>query len=117
MIIDINDLRAIISEETGMPLDKIHPDSKLISELGVDGDDGYELIESLSNKYNVDLRDIDFDQYFGDATSSPLLIAIRLLLLLLEFLKIIPKGKYPDLSVNDLRQILSTAPSRGVDNS
>ena len=60
MSIDIDELRSIISEETGNPLNKIKPDSKLVSELGIDGDDGYELMELLANKYNVDLSNIDF---------------------------------------------------------
>lgn len=63
MPVDINDLRHIISEATGISFDKIRSDSKLVSELGIGGDDGYELMELLSNKYNVDLSNINFYQY------------------------------------------------------
>jgi acyl carrier protein len=113
MSIDIDELRSIISEETGNPLNKIKPDSKLVSELGIDGDDGYELMELLANKYNVDLSNIDFYQYFGDESISPIYLIMSSILAWLAFFNLIPPGEYPDLTVNDLQQILLTAPSKG----
>ena len=110
MTIDINKLRRIISDETGTPLDKVQPDSKLVSELGVGGDDGYELMETLSNQYNVDLSNIDFYPYFGDESISLVYMLISSILAWLAFFNLIPPGEYPDLTVNDLQQILSTAP-------
>lgn len=110
MPVDINDLRHIISEETGIPFDKIRSDSKLVSELGIGGDDGYELMELLSNKYNVDLSNIDFYPYFGDESISLVYMLISSILAWLAFFNLIPPGEYPDLTVNDLQQILSTAP-------
>lgn len=113
MSIDIDELRSIISEETGNPLNKVQPTSKLVSELGIGGDDGYELMELLANKYNVDLSNIDFYQYFGDESISFVYLLISSIMAWLAFFNLIPPGEYPDLTVNDLQQILLTAPSKG----
>ncbi|WP_444916856.1 DUF1493 family protein [Microbulbifer sp. JMSA003] len=53
-----------ISEFTAVKAEKITPDTLINIDLGVDGDDGKELLEEYSKKFNVDLSTIS-EVYFG----------------------------------------------------
>jgi acyl carrier protein len=53
-----------ISEFTAVKAEKITPNTLINIDLGVDGDDGAELLEEYSKRFNVDLSPIS-EVYFG----------------------------------------------------
>lgn len=61
---------AFISEFTGTDPSKITLETLVNDELGVDGDDGVDLLFEFCAKFNVDLSSID-KLYFGPEGSNP----------------------------------------------
>ena len=72
MIIELDDLCDFISEHQGILKNKVTPNSRIVEDLGIDGEDGYELIDDLIIQYNLDLSEIDFSIYFGSEVINPL---------------------------------------------
>ena len=44
---------------------RLDPNTTLFGDLGVDGDDGSELLAEFSGKFNVDMHNCKVDQHFG----------------------------------------------------
>ena len=40
------------------------PNDRLVEDLGIEGDDGMELIIEFGNRYNVDMNELDPTRYF-----------------------------------------------------
>ncbi len=51
--------------------DSVGPDSRLFSDLGLDGDDAYEFMVAFAAKYKVDLSEFHWLHYFGDEGIDP----------------------------------------------
>ena len=62
-----------ISEFTSVSVEKITPTMLINSDLGIDGDDGLELLEAFSKKFRVDLRSMA-EHHFGAEGLSVLFI-------------------------------------------
>ena len=62
-----------ISEFTGVSSDKISLDTLVNDELGVDGDDGADLLLEFSEKFDVDISNIEY-VYFGSEGVNPFTI-------------------------------------------
>lgn len=70
------ELEAIFLEQAGLKPDELFSNSRLEQDCGVTGDDAWELLEAIHEKFGTDLSDLDFEQYFrGEAEGllSPLL--------------------------------------------
>jgi hypothetical protein len=59
-----NEIIKFISELTSVKAEKISPNTLINIDLGVDGDDGAELLEEYAKRFNVDLTPIS-EVYFG----------------------------------------------------
>jgi acyl carrier protein len=57
---------AFVSEEVGVPLARLTPDTRVVHDLGCDGDDAGELLERFSEKFNVDLSTLQWHRHFSD---------------------------------------------------
>lgn len=44
---------------------EIFRETRLVEDLGIDGDDGSKLIEDFSATFNVDCTEFEFDKYFN----------------------------------------------------
>ncbi len=55
----------IVSEQSGVPTEKLNGATLIEEDLGVTGDDAWEVIEALEKKYNIDLKDFEFLKHFG----------------------------------------------------
>lgn len=62
-----------ISEVTGRKLDKLHLSSRLLHDLGIDGDDAAELVTKYAEAFQVDMKEFEFGKYFR---SEPNLVSI-----------------------------------------
>ena len=58
------DIREFLSEELGVPLEKIGPDTKIIDDLGGDSMIYLELVEEFKKKYNVNVEVRLIGKYF-----------------------------------------------------
>jgi len=54
-----------VADFTGINQDKIGLDSTLLGELGVDGADGWELVEAFGKKFEVDTTNFRAERHFG----------------------------------------------------
>lgn len=62
----VDEVRALLSDYTGRRIEDIHETSELYPDLGIAGDDGYDLIVLLAKRYGADFQGIDLGAYFGD---------------------------------------------------
>ena len=60
-----------VADFTGAKRQRLTPASTLLGDLGVDGADGWELIESFGRAFRVDLSDFRADRHFGPEGSPP----------------------------------------------
>lgn len=59
----LEDIFKIISIHTGISENKIYENSKLGNDLGLDGDDAYEVLEKINSRYKLN---INFKAHFND---------------------------------------------------
>lgn len=59
-----SEIITFVSEFTGVKAEKISPGTLINFDLGVDGDDGAELLKEFSARFGVDLSPIS-ETYFG----------------------------------------------------
>ena len=57
-------LEAIFIEQTGLKADELFPDSRLEQDCGVTGDDAWELLEAIHDKFGTDFTELEFSQHF-----------------------------------------------------
>ncbi len=57
----------LVAEQTGVVPDKIHPSSRLLHDLGMDGDDAVEFFDSLHERFGTDLTHLHehWSEHFG----------------------------------------------------
>jgi len=85
---------AFVAEFTGVKIEKISPESLINDELGVDGDDGSELLEEFTKRFSVDISTIN-EVYFGSEGISPLTVLLLPFNLVGWLLGYRPKGFTP----------------------
>ncbi len=67
-------LVAFLCEQLNVPPLRLTATTRLLQDLGVDGDDGVELIHEFSLRFGVDLAKFDPSLHFGpEAGASPLI--------------------------------------------
>jgi len=59
------EVTALIADETCIPLARIHGESRLLQDLGIDGDDGTELLTAFATRFGVDLEGFHPGRHFG----------------------------------------------------
>ncbi|HEY4651343.1 MAG TPA: DUF1493 family protein [Pontibacter sp.] len=65
--------------------------SEIEFDLGITGDDAEELVAKFAEKYNVDLKEFEFNKYFSPEgfSGNPLLLPILLLVWVIFFIEIL----------------------------
>lgn len=61
-----DDVINFLAEFTRIDSSKIHPHTSINDELGVDGDDGIELLEQFSERFSVDLDSLNKKYFEGE---------------------------------------------------
>jgi acyl carrier protein len=67
------------ASQTGLDPAKIRLDSRLLHDLGMDGDDAVEFFENFSREFGVDITVLneDWDRHFGpEGGASPILLIV-----------------------------------------
>jgi acyl carrier protein len=70
----------LVCKQTGSSLNRVGLESRLFHDLGVDGADGWEIIEAVGNKYNIDISKVRMEEYFGPEADATPLTLIRWLI-------------------------------------
>ena len=66
-------VREFVSDELGVPAARIKPETRLLHDLGVDGNDAGDLLQHFSARFHVDLSAFHFSSHFGpEAGWNPL---------------------------------------------
>ncbi len=59
-------VKAFVAEHHRIAEKKFNPDTRLVEDLGIDGDDAVELIEAFCDEFEIqDMSDFNFSNYFG----------------------------------------------------
>lgn len=59
-------VRDLVSGQSGVPASEITLETRLVEDLGMDGDDGHEFLEAFANEFDVDLSRMASLSYFDD---------------------------------------------------
>ena len=59
-------VRGLVSGQTGVPASEITLETRLFEDLGMDGDDGHELLEAFADEFGVDMSRMALFNYFDD---------------------------------------------------
>ena len=71
-----------VATELNVERSRLRPTTRLQRDLGVDGDDGYDLLVAFSKVFSVDLTGIDLGRYFGPEAGPNPLVWLRWLVTL-----------------------------------
>src|SRR5262245_9354472 len=63
-MVDFDDVATLVAHETGAARSSLRPETRLLHDLGVYGDDVDELLQALSERFGVDFSEFRFDRYF-----------------------------------------------------
>ena len=73
---DLDRLLDFVATELRVERSHLLPTTRLQHDLGVDGDDGYDLLIAFSTAFYVELKNIDFTRYFGPETGPNPLVCL-----------------------------------------
>ncbi len=59
-----HDVFKFLSIAFAVELDTIKPESDIVNDWGIEGDEAFEILETFSEQFNVDMSDFDFNKYF-----------------------------------------------------
>ncbi|MGR3715148.1 MAG: DUF1493 family protein [Thermohalobaculum sp.] len=62
-------VRGLVSGQSGVPETEITLETRLFEDLGMDGDDGAELLAAFGDEFGVDIRGLAPNNYFNDETT------------------------------------------------
>lgn len=69
-------VQEFVATHPGVPISRVHGNTRLFHDLGVDGDDAVDLLTDFADRFNVDVAQFPFDEYFGPEASGPLWILV-----------------------------------------
>jgi acyl carrier protein len=69
-------IKMLVAEERSEPISNIGLDTTLQDDLGMDGDDAVEFFTLFSERFNVDLTDLQWERHFGSEYWSTLYILV-----------------------------------------
>ena len=58
-------LYALVSSLSGVPVSRLTANTRLLQDMGIDGDDARELMCAFSTEFSVDLAGLSFGKYFN----------------------------------------------------
>ena len=72
-------VKALIAEQTWISEEELTPDTHLADDLGIAGDDGYELLEAFCEEFEIqNTSEIDPYEYFGPEAWGPFCVYVLL---------------------------------------
>lgn len=74
------ELNEFVSQFSGIKKGRITPDARLVKDLGIDGDDGIEILVAYGKKFHVDVSNFMAADYFNPEGDPILPFLIRFLM-------------------------------------
>jgi acyl carrier protein len=97
-------IAGILRENHGIRATQIQSDTAINKDLGIDGDDAVELLQAIKTEFQIDIRDFQFDEFFGPESVGLLNLFGRVI-----------RGDIPKLrrlSLSELAHYVDTTKSR-----
>jgi acyl carrier protein len=66
----LDDVRKLVAAQSGLPIERIQPSSRLFHDLGIDGDDAEELLVAFGERFSLPIKDFPFSEYFGSEVGA-----------------------------------------------
>ena len=63
-------VRTFVAGQAAVRPDRVRPETTLFGDLGVDGDDGSDLMAEFANEFQVDISGFDHAKHFGPEASG-----------------------------------------------
>ena len=63
--ITFEQVRDFLCEQWGVQLERLTPSTRLLHDLGIDGDDAVEILMEFEERFHVDLSSFSFGDHFG----------------------------------------------------
>ena len=102
-------VKAFVAEQWLMSEEELTPDTLLADDLGIAGDDGYELLEAFCEEFEIQNRnEIDHTEYFGTEGCNPL----EMYVLLYDLVFNREKRKGSDETALTLRDLVKSAEAK-----
>ena len=72
-------VKALVAEQMRVSEEELTPDTHLVDDLGIAGDDGYELLEAFCEMFEIEnMSEIEPYDYFGPEASDPFYVYVLL---------------------------------------
>ncbi len=88
----LSELKLLIQKHTARDLGEIVANSRISEDLKLDGDDASDLLQEYSEKFNVDISNFPYTEYFCSEGFNPFAMLINIFY---------PK-RYKSLTIKDL---------------
>ncbi|MDP3024437.1 MAG: DUF1493 family protein [candidate division Zixibacteria bacterium] len=98
-------IKDFVAENLVVKKEKLTAGTRLLEDLGIDGDDAAEFIEVFSKKFDIDMTDFVFEKHFGQEGFNPLMFLYRFLfnrkklqfttITLSDLLEVVQQKKWP----------------------
>lgn len=72
------EVRRFVAAFRHEPVESVLPETTLPYDLGIDGDEAYDLLESFGEQFDIDFADLWYHEHFGDE-GIPLRVSLVLL--------------------------------------
>ena len=96
-------VETFVAEFWSTSAEKLNPDTLLADDLGIAGDDGYELLEAFCEEFEIEnMCEIDSSEYFGTEGFNPFEIYVMLYYWIFEKEKFDNYGTDTTLTLRDL---------------
>ena len=96
-------VKTFVAEFWSTPEEKLKPGTLLADDLGIAGDDGYELLEAFCEKFEIqNICEIDSSEYFGTEGFNPFEIYVMLYYWIFDKEKFDNYGIDTSLTLRDL---------------
>lgn len=71
------DVRAFLCETCRVSRESLTPSTRLLHDLGIDGDDAVEILTDFGKRFGVDLSSFPFQRYFGSEVGAGIRWLVR----------------------------------------
>jgi hypothetical protein len=99
---------ALVSVETGVPAAKLTLDTRIVHDLGCDGDDAGELLERFADEFGVDLSELQWRRHFSNEGDTG---CADLILFFVRLVRRLPPPP-PDLEPVTIRDLVTAAETK-----
>jgi acyl carrier protein len=103
----LEEVKSFVAEFWREPKNRLSAETSVNDDLGMDGDDGVEFMQTFGERFSVDLSAFPHDKYFGPEASATPLPMIE------GVVRRVTTGRWSDLAPLTLRDLTEAVEQRG----